>query len=766
MAGTFFINCSMPMHSNTWSYSVVIATIQLLIISCVLVGNTKADPQYVGGAACKNCHADEYQQWQGSHHDWAMREASSDTVLGDFDNTRFSHQGITTHFTTVNGEYFARTENKHGKQQTFKIAYTFGFEPLQQYLIGFPDGRYQALTVAWDSRPEEQGGQRWYQLMPNDMGQPGESLHWTGVYYNWNTQCAECHSTGLEKNYHSQTNSYSTTWSEVNVSCESCHGPGSDHSVDPSQPLPVEYSAQMQWVIAEGATIANSIGDPHQGAQKEINSCAGCHSRRAKISDDPVNNHSAGDTYLDHYQPQLLRQGLYHADGQIQDEVYVYGSFVQSKMYQRGVRCSNCHEPHSLKLKADGNQVCASCHAPQAYDNPSHHFHNGPDNPGAQCVNCHMPETTYMGIDNRRDHSMRIPRPLLAEKVGAPNACNVCHADQTPSWAGSAIAQWANNIETKISSPSKHHNGVAIAAGREGWQSANQQLIALANDASSNPMARATALTLLNTYPNRDSYQAAQRRLSDPNPLVRIGAIEALEFLAPDQRWNDLSPLLDDKVKAVRLAATARLLGTQQASKNARLQANIAEYIASLQVNADRPNSQLQLASAYTSLGRYQQADQAYQQALMLEPLNAVAINNRADSFRAQGLHQRALELLVAGNKTVPNNPLLLHSLGLAQVRSGQPALDSLRQAANLAPDNNRYSYIYAIALNGDGKTKQAIEVLERALETSPIDRDLLIALVTINRDHGNLGQARLFARRLADAFPQDSAAKRLLNSL
>jgi len=752
------------MYRNPWSYSVIAA--RLLLVGYIMAGTTQANSQYVGAATCKNCHTDEYQQWQGSHHDWAMREANADTVLGNFDNTQFSHQGITTHFTTANGEYFARTQNKNGNQQTFKIAYTFGFEPLQQYLIGFPDGRYQALTVAWDSRPAEQGGQRWYQLMPNDMGQPGESLHWTGVYYNWNTQCADCHSTGLEKNYNVQADSYSTTWSEVNVSCESCHGPGSVHSADPSQPLPIEYSAQMQWVIAEGATIANSIGDPHKGAHKEINACAGCHSRRAKISHDPVNNHSAGDTYLDHYQPQLLRQGLYHADGQIQDEVYVYGSFLQSKMYQRGVRCSNCHEPHSLNLKADGNQLCAGCHAPQVYDNPSHHFHNGPKNPGALCVNCHMPETTYMGIDNRRDHSMRVPRPLLAEQIGAPNACNSCHVEQTPSWAGSAIAQWVNKAETNNQSTSKDHTGLTIAAGRAGRQSAHQQLIALANDTVSNPMARATALALLNTYPNQASYQAAQQRLSDANPLVRIGAIEALEFLAPDQRWNDLAPLLDDKVKAVRLAATASLLGTQQTTKKARLQANIAEYMASLQVNADRPNGQLQLARAYTALGRHEQADKAYQQALILEPLNAVAINNRADSFRAQGLHQRALELLVAGNKTVPNTPLLLHSLGLAQVRSGQPALDSLRQAANLAPDNSRYSYIYAIALNGEGKTKQALEVLNRVLVNSPNDRDILIALVTINRDRGDLRQARSFARRLADTFPYDNAAKRLLNSL
>ena len=755
------------MLSNTSFFSVSITILQLLLTGCILVGVAQAQPQYVGATSCKNCHTDEYKQWQGSHHDWAMREASAETVLGDFNNAHFSHQGITTQFTTVNGEYFVRTQNKQGKQETFKIAYTFGVEPLQQYLIGFPDGRYQALTVAWDSRPAEQGGQRWYQLMPDDMGKPGESLHWTGVYYNWNTQCADCHSTGLQKNYNSETNSYNSHWSEINVSCESCHGPGSAHSADPNQPLPVEYSSELQWVIAEGANIANPQGDPHQGAQNEIHSCAGCHSRRAKISHDAVNNHTAGESLLDHYQPQILRQGLYHADGQIQDEVYVYGSFVQSKMYQRGVRCSNCHEPHSLRLKADGNQLCATCHAPQTYDDPSHHFHVGSDNPGAQCVNCHMPETTYMGVDGRRDHSMRIPQPLLAEQIGAPNACNKCHIDQTPSWADSAIAQWTKTSKTSNSSTPQQHYGLAIAAAREGRLSAYQQLTVLANDVSSNLMARATALALLRDYPNAASYQTAQRQLSDPDPLVRIGAIEALEFLTPDQRWSDISPLLNDKVLAVRLAATASLLNSQNISNKAKLQSNITEYIASLQVNADRPNDQLRLASAYMAQGLYRQADQAFQHALVLDPFNVAAINNRADSFRAQGLHNRALEILIAGNKKVPNDPMLLHSLGLAQVRSQQPtALENLKLAAELAPDNSRYSYIYGIALNTEGKAEQAVRILETALSKDPKNRDILIALVTINRDRGELSRARTFARQLVAFFPQDSAAKQLLKNL
>ena len=735
---------------------------RIALFLCTLACNvSQAQDTYVGSSTCQTCHAKEYQQWQGSHHDWAMREASAETVLGDFNNVSFHHQGLTTSFSSRDGKYYVRTQGADGKDQTFKIAYTFGVEPLQQYLIGFPDGRYQALTVAWDSRTAEQGGQRWYQLMPNDMGQPGESLHWTGVYYNWNTQCAACHSTGLQENYFQQNNSYNSTWAEINVSCESCHGPGSAHSNSPQTPLPVDYSPQLQWVIAEGADIANPLGDPHAGSKIEIESCAGCHSRRAKISADSVNNHQPGSELLDHYRPQTLREGLYHADGQIQDEVYVYGSFIQSKMHQRGVRCSNCHEPHSLELKAPGNGVCANCHAPETYNSPKHHFHQPANSPGAQCVNCHMPSTVYMGVDPRRDHSMRIPDPQLAEKTGAPNACINCHQNKTNAWAGSAISSWLK-LKSDSNPQQSSHYGEAIFAGREQQQGANQQLIDLATDSSINSIARATALGLLQNHPNQGSYQTARQQLSNKDPMVRLGALETLEFLQPQQRWEDISPLLTDPIKAVRLEATRLLLGLYGSLPGA----NIDEYMDALLLHADRPNGQLNIASAYMEQGLYKQAGKAYQHALKLDPLNTAAINNYADSLRAQGQHQQALELLIEGNKSLPNNAALLHALGLAQIRSQQPALESLRRAAQLEPKNSRYSYIYALGVNGQGDAEQAVDILSRALINNPKDRDLLIALVTINRDRGELSQARVFARQLVATFPNDSSVKRLLESL
>lgn len=744
-----------------------LALLSLLMLFCLQLKSSLA-ADYVGSEHCMGCHTEQYEAWQGSHHDWAMKVASPDSVLGNFNDATYTHAGVTSTFTRVGNAYYVNTENMHGDYETFKIAYTFGVYPLQQYLIAFPQGRYQALTVAWDSRPVEEGGQRWYQLMPNDMGEPGTSLHWTGAYYNWNAQCADCHSTGLEKNYSVQTNSYQTKWSEINVSCESCHGPGSLHSTQPSHSLPIDYSAPVQWIIAKGSKIANPVTEPHTGAKIEIESCAACHSRRTKISDSVINNYSNQDDFLNHFQLQSLRQDLYHADGQILGEVYVHGSFIQSKMFQRGVTCSNCHNPHSLELKAPGNAVCATCHAPEYYDTTKHHFHEGNGNAGAQCVNCHMPSTIYMGVDARRDHSMRIPNPLLAESIGAPDACTNCHNERSQKWAGQAIDYWLKN---KNLTQHKHmHFGETFHAARQGLPEAHQSLIDIANNFSFSPIVRSTALELLNNYPDQGSFKVALDQLNDSDPLVRLGALRTLEFLPQQQRWKSIAPLLNDSVATVRYEATRLLLASnpeKRADKDA-LQSSIERYMASLMISGDMPLGQVNIGNAYRSQRLFTKAHDAYKKALILDPFNVPAMINLADSYRAQGHDKKSLQELLLANEKIPDNPMLRHSLGLAQIRAQQTesALKNLHIAVTLAPDNVRFIYIYAIALNGQGQSEAAIKELRRALKYSANNRDILLALVTINRDSGDNKNAKVFAKQLVDLFPNDKALRSLYNSL
>jgi predicted CXXCH cytochrome family protein len=376
---------------------------------------------YVGGQACAGCHRAQYELWKTSDHALAMQPADGKTVLGNFNTATFTKDGVTSTFFTRDGRYFVRTDGPDGALHEYRIAYTFGVEPLQQYLIEFPRGRYQALSIAWDSRPAAAGGQRWFHLYPGEKIHHGDVLHWTGLLQNWNYMCADCHSTNLQKNYRLAEDRFDTTWTDVNVSCEACHGPGSRHVAwaqpgardrsigDPLRGLVVSLqdTPGNRWALAPGETIARRTQP--LGSSAQVEACGRCHARRAPVWGEAV----PGQPLEQAYRVSLLESPRYHADGQIRDEVYEYGSFLQSKMYRAGVTCSNCHDPHSARLRHEGNAVCAQCHLPAKYDGPQHSFHK-PGTEAARCVSCHMPQRYYMVVDGRRDHSFRVPRPDLS----------------------------------------------------------------------------------------------------------------------------------------------------------------------------------------------------------------------------------------------------------------------------------------------------------------------------------------------------------------
>ena len=442
-------------------------------------------PAYVGAQACAGCHAAETDAWKGSHHALAMQPATEATVLGDFSGAQLEHFGVTTTFYRAGDRFMVRTDGPDGKQHEYPIAYTFGVQPLQQYLIEFPKGRYQALGIAWDSRPGDQGGHRWYHLYPDQKLAAGEPLHWTGRDQTWNYMCADCHSTNVRKNFDLAANTYATTFSDVNVGCEACHGPGSRHvawarSKQAGSPLPAEVNDGLvawldatdrgTWAMNEQTGIARRTEAPRSSAV--LDACGACHTRRKVIAE----GNTAATPLLDRSMPALLEPGLYHADGQIDGEVFEVGSFMQSRMFAAGVTCTNCHDPHAGGLRASGNGLCAQCHMPQKFDVTEHH-HHAPGSSGAQCAACHMPAKTYMGVDLRRDHSFRVPRPDLTETIGVPNTCNACHTDRSPAWAASTVAGWYPH--GRQTTP---HYGAALHAGRVGAFDAEARLDALILD--------------------------------------------------------------------------------------------------------------------------------------------------------------------------------------------------------------------------------------------------------------------------------------------
>jgi len=725
------------------------------------LASTGEYPQYVGRDVCANCHSDQVAQWSNSHHDLAMQPASEETVLGDFDNASLTHFEKISLFYRKGASFMVRTEGPEGKIQDYQIKYTFGIEPLQQYLIEFPGGRLQALSLAWDTRPKEKGGQRWFHLYPGEQIPHTDELHWTRVSQNWNSMCAECHSTRLEKNYNPSDKAFDTTWSEIDVSCEACHGPGADHvawaeqqpeakAKDSTKGLVLQLDERrgINWTM--NPTTGTAIRSEPRSGDREIQMCARCHARRSPIS----RQYAHGQPLMDHYLPRLLDEGMYYADGQINDEVYVYGSFIQSRMYQAGVTCGDCHEPHSLSLRVPGNGVCLQCHTAEKFDQTSHHHHK-PDSTGGSCAECHMPPKTYMVVDPRHDHSMRIPRPDLSVKLGVPNACTKCHVEQSAEWAAEQVRTWYGKTPGGYQTYAD-----ALAGARSGKAASAKELIEVIRSSTAPDIARATALAELAPYLDPASIGVVVQSLEDSAPIVRAAALRTLESAPVKIRKTLAFNALNDPVRGVRIEA-ARILaptraGDLSSGERSLLDRELQEFVDAQQAMAERPEAQANLGNLYAALGKTEKAALAYRTAIELNPAFTPAYVNLADLYRSRGDEVEAEQVLRHAAGAMPGSADVQHALGLSLVRQKRTneAVEALERAARFSPDNARYVYVYAVALNSTGKAKLAIMVLQGAHNRFPDNTDILSALAAFHRDTGNLDAARIYADKLRNISP------------
>lgn len=747
----------------------------LLCWVCLSAQVALAANGYMGVAQCASCHEAETQAWRGSMHEHAMAEASETSVLGDFANATVTAHGVTSRFFRRDGAFFVHTDGPDGRMQDFRIKYTFGWSPLQQYLIEFPNGHIQALGLAWDSRPAKAGGQRWFHLYPDERMDSRHPQHWTARSQTWNHQCAECHSTNLQKNYDLERDRYDTTWSEINVACEACHGPGARHvewargadragapqpGDDKGLVVPLARTQQAQWTFDHAAGKPLRTGSPTASA--EVEACAHCHARREAIHAGEHGGRPLGNTH----RIALLEAQLYFPDGQIKDEVFEYGSFVQSKMHTAGVVCSNCHDPHNLKLRAEGNALCTGCHLASRYDAGTHHHHDA-GSAGAQCKNCHMPERVYMVNDWRADHSLRVPRPDLSVRLGTPNACTGCHADEGAPWAAMMVETWFPDSRSR-----GPHFAEAFHAAESGKPDATARLIEVANNPSLPAIVRASAASRIASGASAPPLPTVQKLLADPEPLVRSVALRFLDVRDARIRLDLGWPHLRDRSRIVRLEA-ARVLAPlarqpMPAAARDELVGAVAEYEASLMVNADLPEAHVQRGLLAMSVGAADEAEQAFRTALRLEPGASAAYINLADLYRLQQRDGEGEQLLREGIERVAHDADLRHTLGLLLVRQGRlaDALVWFRQAAEAEPHSAHYSYVHALAVSGAGDPGAALRLLREANARHPDDREILFALATMSRDQNALTDAIAYAEALLQRFPQDRQARALRDAL
>jgi tetratricopeptide (TPR) repeat protein len=706
--------------------------------------------RFVGSKECKSCHRDAYDAWHTSHHDLAMDVATEETVLGDFDDATFEYEGIESRFFRKEEKFFVRTEGPEGEMEDFEVTHTFGAYPLQQYLIPFPGGKLQCLSIAWDVKDK-----KWFRLPPFEVEGPRDWLHWTRAGQTWNAMCAECHSTNLTKGYDVKAGTYETTWSDIDVGCEACHGPGSLH---------VDWADRPAMARTPSEDLGLVVRTSGLDAEGQLVVCARCHSRRTQLGDY---DHSAGDV-MDFILPQLVREGMYHADGQILEEVYVYGSFMQSRMYQRGVRCGDCHDVHSLKRLKRGNDLCLACHRADTYDTKEHHFHKkiheGKPSEGALCEKCHMPGKYYMVNDYRLDHSIRIPRPDLSLALGTPNACNAagCHDDKSLHWSEKHYTKWYGISR-------KPHYGTVLAAGREGRPEAKEELIDLAEDVLQPSIVRATALMLLGGYSGDDVLGAFVRALSDEEPLVRHTAVTHLPAGEPGKRLASLVPLLYDPVRAVRMQAAQVIAGIPGRSleehEERMYEAALAEYIRSMEYVADFPFGRFNLGNLYGTLGEEEKAEQSYLKAIEIDDRFYPARVNLAMLLNQAGRNEEAEGQLKEVLKREPGLSAVSYSLGLLlaeESRYGEAA-EYLSQAARGLPMRPRVHYNLGLVLQVLGKLDEAERALQRTLMLSPDTFDFLHALADHYVRRGRMKAVRPLAERMVALEPENPIGREML---
>jgi predicted CXXCH cytochrome family protein len=720
-------------------------------------GAATAGTNLVDNATCLQCHAVQARAWAQSHHAKAMAKATPATVLGDFNGVEFAHKGVASRFFRKDERYFVRTEGPDGKPGDFAIAYTFGVDPLQQYLIELPGGKLQALGIAWDVARK-----RWFQLQPEEPAPPGDLLHWTGRGQNANTMCIGCHTTGFDKRYDAVSDTFASRWAELGVSCQSCHGSGAAHVAWAKTRSAADTPAERYGLAVDFARL-----DPHA----KVETCAMCHARRAELT----GTFDAARPFMDQFLPVTLAPGLYHADGQQEGEVYAFGSFRESKMYRLGVTCMDCHDAHSGRLKADGNAVCTQCHSPKGdqrfptaarlFDDPSHHHHK-PGSKGAECASCHMPAKDYMEVHSRPDHSLRIPRPDLSLSLGTPNACTGCHADKPASWASEAIDQW-------FGADWRQHPqfAEALAAGRAGKPDALPRLRRLVDDAEMPAIARATALDLLRGYGD-GGLAAATEALGDADPAVRRAAVAVLERARPGTRLAQVGPLLTDPVLAVRVEA-ARVLSSIPAADldpalRTRFDAALGEFRAVQEASLDMPGSHLNLAVLDENQGRPSEAVQRYLAALKLDPDFTPARLNLARLYSTIGQPQDAERILREGVARMPDQGDLHYSLGLllAEQRRLAEAIAALADAARLLPDRPRVHYNFALALQQAGRRPEAELALLKAQSLAPGDRSIAYALAVFYSQDRRWFLAIPWAEKLVALDPVDPQAQQFLAQL
>lgn len=697
-----------------------------------IVDLNNANAAFVGNQTCVACHSKQFKDWEHSHHAKAMMEVNDANVLGDFNNAQLVREGLTHKMFKKNDAFYVITDGPDGNMQEFQVKYTFGYHPIQQYLVEFDKGRLQVLSLTWDVVKKE-----WYYMSDEiykNLSVTHENwLHWTNQAYNWNSMCAECHTTNLKKNYDPTTDFYKTTWTQLSVNCESCHGPAEYH---------LKWSANKEMAIANYGFVKSMKKSDNKS---QLETCARCHSRRSIYGD------------YDYKWEQLHEQMAigtigspnYHPDGQIKEEDFEIGSYMQSKMHEMGVKCSNCHNVHSGKVKFQDNRLCTQCHLPNQYDSEKHHHHQK-NQSGSSCVDCHMPGQYFMGRHFRRDHSLRIPRPDISQVTNAPNACNQCHKDKTVDWAVEKTKAW-------YGPKSKDHFGFTFHKASLGDLSAVDDLKILINDAKKPLIVRQTAMDVLQTNYPEQSQPILNPFLTSKMTELRYQSLVNSRVDATNA--SQILNLLKDPIKGIRTTAAIKIAENKSvltASFQSDYEKAIKEYVAIITYNSDFPDAKLNLGNYYLLQNDAKNAENYYLKTINQDKELTQAYYNLAYLYSENNKKSEAIAVLESYLQKNPKDTRAIYDIGLLIAEYGdyQKATIYLEKAKNYITPNDRVLLNLAKIYAYLGTKNKAESYFVELTQKFPQTQEYYVELFQFYIQNQNTTKAKQTAIILLQKFP------------
>ncbi len=705
---------------------------------------------YAGSESCRECHEKAFTGWMTSNHALAERK-----VRMDLDEKAFSPKQTLVHGSDTSQTFMGAdqtpqilTRGLDNRRNTYQIVRIIGNDPLRQFLIPAQGGRLQTCDVSYDPKKNEL-----FDVYGDEERNPGDWGAWTGQGMNWNAMCAACHNTRLRKNYDPQTDTYHTRMAEMSVGCEACHGPMNNHAVWQKNHA-VSYGQEKP----KDPTLRKFTRD------QMLDTCGACHARRSEITGDLI----PGEAFFDHFSLTVADESdTFHPDGQVRDEDYEFTSFLTSRMHHVGIRCIDCHDPHTGKRLLPGNALCMRCHGggtqpPAPFIIPTLHGHHKQDSKGNDCTGCHMPVTPYMQRHPRHDHGYTIPDPQLSLDFGVPNACNRCHNDKDAAWSLNASKIWYGE---RLNRPS-HDRATLIASARRGDASARDGLIRLLKT-DEIPAWRATACHLLARWVfDPETTRALLDQLFHASPLVREAAIRSL--MAQTRQNNGpvckaIQPLLNDPVRSVRVAAAWALMPNLDLNARAG-----RELVHMLDLNSDQPTGRAQLSQFASLQGDTPTAIRQLRKAIVLDPNSPAFHHDLAIHLSTTGDTQGAIKSLQSAIRLAPNDPDFHFKLALAWNEVGDLAksAEALEKTVRLDPSHARAWYNLGLARSAMNRPQDALAALLKGQDADPRDAAIPYARATILIRLGRHDEARTAATRAVQLRPDFPEAIQLIQSL